>query len=284
MSRILIAGCGAIGGALARALADAGHEVTGLKRHPPDPPRPCSYISADLSDRSTLTRLPSDVEIVVYAATPDRRDPQSYRNIFETGLDNLLIRLGPGRTSARWLFVSSTSVYAQDDGSWVDERSPCVPTAFNGKLLLQAEREIEKLGPGNCVVRFSGIYGPGRARLIEHALAGGEVQREPPYYTNRIHARDCVGVLKMLIEQQLGATPPASVYLASDDDPAPQWEILAWLAKALGKPPPVAITGPPGAAQNKRCCNRLLKALGYRFHYPSFREGYSELVERRLHG
>jgi hypothetical protein len=106
------------------------------------------------------------------------------------------------------------------------------------------------------------------------------IQQTPPYFTNRIHQQDCVGVLCFLLEQRLAGKALDQYYLASDDDPAPMWEVISWLAERLHCRPPSLAVG-SDAGMNKRCSNARLKALGYQFQYPSYKDGYLELIGAR---
>jgi nucleoside-diphosphate-sugar epimerase len=137
------------------------------------------------------------------------------------------------------------------------------------------------LSPANIVVRFSGIYGPGRESLLRLAMQAPAIQQTPPYFTNRIHQQDCIAALSFLLEQRLAGKALAQCYLASDDDPAPMWDVMTWLAEHLHCPPPSVKKVDADAGMNKRCSNAKLKALGYRFRYPSYKDGYLGLIKAR---
>ncbi len=271
MANLLIIGCGDIGAALGHRLAAQGHRVTGLKRHPPAAADGViRYVTADIVDTATLRGLETDVDQVFFIVSADGRTEQSYRAVYETGLNHVLERFS-GRPL---LFVSSTSVYAQSHGEWVDEESIAEPDDTNSRLIRQAERQVLAANPANMVVRFSGIYGPGREYLVRLAATSPAIQKTPPYYTNRIHQDDCVGILSFLFAQRLAGVPVDRCYLASDDDPAPMWDVVCWLAVRQHCPSPVVKPVADDAPMNKRCDNARLKALGYRFRYPSFQDGY----------
>jgi len=278
MANVLIIGCGDIGSALGNILAEQGHQVTGLKRHPPAQPGNIRYSAADITVASELETLSTDFEIVFFIVSADGRNEQSYRDIYDTGLNNVISLFAKNNNNPRWLFVSSTSVYGQDNGEWIDETSIAQPTSSTSQWIRKAEQTLHDLSPKNIIVRFSGIYGPGREYLLRTAQQAPMIQQSPPYYTNRIHQDDCVGVLAFLLEQHLAGVALESCYLASDDDPAPMWEIISWLAAAMNRPSPQVKQVPDNAPMNKRCNNQRLKALGYQFHYPSFREGYLPLI------
>lgn len=282
MAKILVAGFGDIGARLAHRLNRQGHQVTGLRRNPPDPiDGPILYCRADLTRPDALTQLDSDFDQIFFMPAPDRRSPEAYGAVYLTGLDNLLQRYSARVRRPHWFLISSTSVYGQSAGGGVDEESPALPKSETAKIIRQAEHRLLVAAPDAVIVRFSGIYGPGRGHLLKMAERTPVVQREPPYFSNRIHQEDCASVLAFLSEQRLNGRRLENCYLASDDDPAPLWDVMSWLAAQTKRPPPIPQTvtdDPPN--QNKRCCNARLKALGYRFRYPSYRDGYKTLLPR----
>jgi nucleoside-diphosphate-sugar epimerase len=123
-------------------------------------------------------------------------------------------------------------------------------------------------------VRFSGIYGPGREYLLRMAKQTSSIQQNPPYYTNRIHQRDCVAVLAYLLKLRSSGISLEQCYLASDDDPAPLWDVITWLSGEMQCNPPVAKMIEDNCDMNKRCRNDRLKNLGY----PDYKTGYSILI------
>jgi nucleoside-diphosphate-sugar epimerase len=291
MAQVLIAGCGYVGAALGERLAVEGHVVWGLRRHPEGLPPGVRPLAADLTDPGTLRNLPSGLEYVVYTAAPDRLDDEAYRSTYVDGLSYLLGALQrQGQKPRRVFFTSSTVVYAQSGGEWVDEASPTEPTHFSGMRMLEAEGLVLNGPLPATVLRLGGIYGPGRVGLIERVRRGEAVcAAGPPVYTNRIHRDDCAGGLQHL----MSLPQPEGLYLGVDDEPADECAVLRWLADRLGVPPPRVENSTLGGAQgrrgpprprrragNKRCRNTKLLSSGYRFLYPTFREGYSTLLSR----
>jgi len=280
MAKILIIGCGAIGTQLAHVLSAKGHQVTGLKRNPPETDAGAvNYFKADITSPQDLTDLPTDFDTLYFIVSPDGRNEESYREIYESGLNNLLNKFSLADADPHWIFVSSTSVYGQSQGEWVDEDSLAQPENTTSQFIRQAEQKLMAVDAGNIVVRFSGIYGPGREYLLKMARQAPAIQQNPPYFTNRIHEQDCIGVLAFLLERRLAGVALDQCYLASDDDPAPMWDVMSWLADHLKcQPPAVKVTGNHWV-MNKRCNNQRLKALGYKFRYPGFKDGYLELIK-----
>ncbi|MDJ0890761.1 MAG: SDR family oxidoreductase [Gammaproteobacteria bacterium] len=278
MSNILIAGCGDVGGLLGSRLVRNGHTVWGLRRQTRLLPPALQPIAADLACPSDLAALPKGLQVVVYTAAAAEFSEAGYRTAYLDGVQNLLQALqARAQPVSRFLFVSSTGVYGQTDGEWVDERSPAQPGSFSGRILLQAEQAVLASEHVGTVVRFGGIYGPGRRRLMDGVRRGDGCMDRPPVYTNRIHRDDCAAVLEHL----MALAQPADVYIGVDSCPAPQCEVMDWLAAQLGVAPPPRISADPNRSPqraNKRCRNDRLVASGYAFRYPSYREGYTALL------
>jgi nucleoside-diphosphate-sugar epimerase len=283
--KVLIAGCGDVGTALGLRLAGAGHEVWGLRRDPTwlsAAPPEIQPLAADLTEPATLAALPGGLEAVAYTAAAGASTEPAYQAAYVQGLANLLgVLAARGEPIRRVLFTSSTAVYGQAAGEWVDETSPTEPPGFSGRTLLEAERVLAEGPYPGIAVRLGGIYGPGRTRLLRQVLAGEARLPAEPAYTNRIHRDDCAGLLAHL----LALPAPQPLYLGVDHDPADLRDVYLWLAEQLGAPPPQAAE--PGAATSpgartragsKRCNNARLLASGYRFLYPTFREGYGEMI------
>ena len=200
--RVLIAGCGDVGSVLATRLKCQGHRVFGLKRDTSTLPAGVEAVQADLTQVVTLTNLPTEIDRLIFMPTPACRNEAGYRDIFINGWTNLWESLE--QKPVRTLLVSSTAVFAQSDGSLVNEESQTAPVRFNGRVLLDMERQAAGCTGQLVIVRLSGIYGPGRERLIELAATEGvETQQSPPFFTNRIHRDDAASALMhiMMINQ-----------------------------------------------------------------------------------
>ena len=269
MSRVLIAGCGDVGGELARRLLADGHEVYGLRRRVRLLPTGVRPVAADLQDPDSLRAVPDRLDAVCYAAAADGRSPEAYRGAYVDGPRYLLRAVGRTGAPRRVLYTSSTRVYPQHAGEWVDEDSPTGGDDY-GRILLEGEAAVRDGAATAVVVRLAGIYGPGRTRLVERARGGEPCSAA---YTNRIHRDDCAGVLRHLLQLER----PLPLYLGADHEPATQCEVMRWIAGRLGLPAPDP-AGTVEAAGGKRCRNARLVASGYAFEYRSFRDGYGALL------
>jgi len=280
MARILIAGCGYVGSALGERLLADSDTVWGLRRGPGLLPSGIRPIEADLAVSATLQDLPSDLEVIVYAASPGGRDDAHYRTAYVEGVGRLLEALeAHDQRPKRFIFVSSTAVYEQSSGEWVDEDSPTQPEHFSGRRLLEAERLVAAGPFPYTIVRFGGIYGPRRTRMLDQVRTGRAVYAPGrPRFINRIHRDDCAGALHHLIR----LPEPEALYIGVDSDPVEEATAMRWIAGAVGAPSPRMARGPEAkslrARSNKRCRNDRLLASGYTFEHPSFREGYAALI------
>lgn len=276
VNKVLILGCGDIGQRLAQQLNPDHYQITGIRRNcPPDTPK-IRYLPCDLQDLQALeTAIAGGFHIIVMTITPDERSDAGYEQAYVRSCRNLVNALVKLKQHPDLIiFASSTAVYAQDDGSWVDEESLTEPTGFAGRRLLEAEAIIHHSGFTNTLVRFSGIYGPGRNRLIEQVRQRNA--SASPHYTNRIHADDCAGFLAHLINHHQQTLAP--VYIATDSAPTPMVEVVSWIAGRLGVTEFLspAITN---ERNNRRLSNARMLASGYKLKYESYRHGYGELLE-----
>ena len=279
--RVLIAGCGYVGSALAKLLVEDGHTVTAIRRNVDALPEWVERFSADLSVRESLTSLPADFDYVFYTASASGGfEKESYQRAYVKGLENVLSVVHTQEVlPKRIFFTSSTRVYAECDGGWVDESSPVSDTHFAAQALLEGEALVHASSVPGTVVRYSGIYGPGRDRLIRQVQSGVSVSEEEARgYTNRIHRDDCTGILHFL----MGRESIDSVYLGSDDAPVVRGEVYSWLAEKTNSQfvitPGDKTSKPTRPLGSKRCSNKRIQDLGYFFCYPTYREGYGSIM------
>ncbi|MGY2743521.1 SDR family oxidoreductase [Arthrobacter sp. UYCu723] len=280
---VLLAGCGDLGTEAGLLFAAAGHRVVGWRRSPEKLPAEIEGAAADLSS-GVLPPIPADTTAVVVAIAADSPTEDAYRAAYVGGLSNVLDAvLASGAGIRRVLFVSSTAVYGDAGGGWIDERTTPEPGGFSGRTLREAEellyRRLRGTGVTPVVLRLGGIYGPGRTRLIDQVRGGAAVIPAEPRFTNRIHRDDAAAAIVQLCTMD---AVPGPVYLGVDNEPAELGEVLSFLAAELGLLRPASSSADPGGEPsrggNKRCSNALLRATGFEFRYPSFREGYRDVL------
>lgn len=280
--KILLAGCGDIGQrtALKFAQLPSGHQCFGLKRNPQNLPASITPIAGNMTDVEQLTSiLNQQFDVVIVTLTPQSFTEQAYRDSYVAGAEALAAAIEETQSRPKLvLWVSSTSVYGNNQGAWVDETTPTNPVSFSGQLLLQAEQTIGRLPCAYSIVRFSGIYGSGRTRMLDQIKAGKGRPAQPEQWSNRIHSDDCAGVLAHLVELFDRGETLESIYLGTDKEPVTQHDMRRWMASQMQ----VQLTEEI-VVQNaiRRCSNQRLLESGYEFIYPGYREGYLALMKER---
>jgi nucleoside-diphosphate-sugar epimerase len=282
--RVLIVGCGYVGVPLGAELVRLGHEVFGLRRSAVAENElkaaGIKPLVADITRPETLATLPRDFDWVVNCVAAGG-GAENYRRVYLEGTRNLIEWLAPNPPK-KFIYTSSTSVYAQNDGSQVTESSPTEPLAETSKILVETEKvlldaAVQKNFPA-VILRVAGIYGPDRGHwfkqfLKDTAQIGGDGAR----FLNMIHRDDLIGCIIAALKNGRAG----EIYNAMDDEPVSQLHFFQWLAQAVDKPLPPSAPENPGenrkrVATNKRVSNRKLKMeLGHPLKYPNFRIGYS---------
>jgi nucleoside-diphosphate-sugar epimerase len=276
---VLVAGCGWLGTAIARALVERGERVTGIRR---DPARAAALVTlgieplaVDLSAPGAVDNLPA-VDAVVACQAAGADGPEAYRAAYLNANRALLLAAARARVKAL-VYTGSTGLFGQRDGSDVDESTPPAPASPSAAVLAEAEtlvREASGSGLRTAVVRLSGLYGPGRAGVVDrvragrHALGPGDAA-----WMNFCHQSDAVAFVLAALER--GAA--GAVYHGSDAHPPRRRELVEWVASRLGIPPPRTEAATPGP--DRRILSEWTRhSLGVELRYPSFREGLAELM------
>lgn len=273
----LIVGCGYLGARVGRLLAARNDRVFGTTRSEARfgglRDQGIAPVVADVLKPVAFENLPP-VDRVFYCVGFDRQAGVPMRAVYLDGLRNVLERLA-GRTGTL-VYASSTGVYGQSDGQWVDEDSPTQPRHESGKVAVAAE-EILRAYPGRTVVlRFSGLYGPGRIPRRENLSRGDAIPGDPEKYLNLIHIDDAANAAVAA----LGSDRAGPLYLVSDDRPVKRTEYAALVARCLGVPEPTFSVPEPGSPEaqreegNKRVSNRRIKTeFNLVLRYPEIATG-----------
>jgi nucleoside-diphosphate-sugar epimerase len=290
--RILIVGCGYVGLPLGAELVRHGHVVFGLRRNRAAvgelTAAGISPLFADVTSLDSLKKLPGGIDWVVNCAASAGGDAEDYRRLYLEGNRNLISWLTEGGAVKKFIYTSSSSVYAQNDGLWVNESSPVEPNSPTAKVLVEAEQLLLRAALHHfpaVVLRLAGIYGPGRGYAFKQFLSGAaRIEGDGSRHMNMIHRDDVVGAIIAALERG----KPGEIYNAVDNEPVTQLAFYGWLAEQLRRPlPPVIVAGGDEHREtrkrgvtNKRVSNEKLRTeLGYRFKHPDFRAGYAEMAQ-----
>lgn len=285
--RVAILGCGYVGLELCRLLDD--HEVTGVRRSESGiktiEATGTNAVRADVTDADELSAVP-DADAIVFMASSGGRDAETARDVYVEGLKTVIDQFGSRADSPETLiYTSSSGVYGDHDGAWVDEETPIEPTTEKTRVLADAERVARErsteYGIDGTVIRFAGLYGPDRYRLDRY-LEGPVTEG----YLNMIHRADAAGIVQFALTESVPGT-----LLAGDDEPVSKWEFADWLADRCDREHPPKQTKDERLAEgelstaakrriltSKRCSNERIRELGYEFTYPTYREGYREAL------
>jgi len=261
-------GCGYLGARVGRAWLDSGRAVSALTRSRADALATLGFepIVGDVLDLGSLKALPA-ASTILYAVGLDRAAGRSMHEVYVGGLRNALTALPAG---GRFIYVSSTSVYGQTDGSIVDEDSPTEPLEENGRIVLEAERTLREFRPDATILRFAGIYGPDRWLRKQPLLRGEPYRGDAEKWLNVIRVED--GVRAVLAAE---AAAPGGTFNIADDHPTTRREFYTELARLLGAPEARFEPAPqPVREANRRISNARARAeLGFVPAFPSYREG-----------
>lgn len=269
---MLLVGCGDLGTDIGLRLAGRGHTVVGLRRRGDVVPPPLIGLSADLTRE--LPQLPAlDLTHLVIALTARPRSEAAYRATYVDGLRRALDALEVAeQRPSRAVLVSSTGVFGVTTPSPIcTEKTPVRPSDGPARMLLEAEQLFAARVPQGTILRLSGLYGRGHARLADQVRKGNV--EDPHRWTNRIHRDDAAAAVVHLLTRP---HPPAPLYLGTDDEPALLGDVAAYLAAGLKAPTPAAAD--PARAHGRRVSNALLRHSGWTPAYPTFREGYAEYL------
>ena len=264
-------GCGYLGRCVARVWVADGRHVGALTRSRRDELRSLGIepIIGDVTEATTL-RLPA-ADTVLYAIGLDRSAGKSMREVYVGGLANVLDALPAPR---RFIYVSSTSVYGQSGGESVDEDSPTEPAEENGRIVLECESLLRRRLPEAIILRFAGIYGPGRF-IKRTAIENGEpLATDADKRINLIHVEDGARAVLAAAER----ARPGATYNVADGHPVTRREFYSELAELLGAPSPQF--QPISSDRTDRCIGnrRLRTEVGVDFVYPDYRAGLRQAV------
>jgi nucleoside-diphosphate-sugar epimerase len=295
--RVLIVGCGYVGLPLGAELVRRGHEVFGLRRsllaEAELKAAGITPLHADITQPETLTKLPRNFDWVVNCSASGGGGADDYRRVYLEGNRNMISWLAE-TPPKKFVYTSSTSVYAQNDGSVVTEASSAEPDAPTGKVLVETEKYLLAEASGSrglaphqnfpaVILRVAGIYGPGRGHWFKAFLRGeARIEGDGSRMLNMIHRDDLIGIIITALER--GA--PGEIYNAADNEPVSQLNFFEWLAAELQKPMPPKVAADAEVwrrrgVTNKQVSNaKILKKLNYQFQFPDFRAGYAAEIKR----
>jgi len=231
------------------------------------------HLCCDITKPEHLNGFPS-AKYVLIATSPHERSLETYESIYRKGVQNILSRMETGPAPERLIYLSSTGVFGNRAGEWVNEATTVNPDSERSAILLAAETAVLNSKIDSVVFRLGGIYGPSRNRLRAFQDENWPREDEQDGFLNLMHREDIMLALPFLFEK----AEPNQVYHGVDDFPFLKSELCDWLSAELSRRPKHRIQK-ASSLTGKRCRNDKLKALGMKLTYPSFREGYQDLIK-----
>lgn len=272
--RALIVGLGDLGLEIAKRLQSEGVQVYGVRRSVMQNAS-IHMIQADVTQAASLQVLAAvQPEILIYCVAAGGQSDAEYQAAYVDGLRNVLLTQQQNKKLKHVFFVSSTRVYGQDTQDLLDESIPSVPADFGGERLLQAEQLLKEFSCNSTVLRLSGIYGPGRLRMINLAKSATAWPKQNSW-SNRIHRDDAAAFVVFLTKRVLANEVIDDCYIVTDSCPVPQYTVLSWIAEYLHyeQPEQLPISG------GKRLSNQRMLATGFKLQYPDYKAGYQALID-----
>lgn len=276
--RVLVAGAGWLGSAVARALVARGDQVIALRR---DPARAealrapgVTPLALDLTSPGAAAKLPA-FDAVVACQSAGGDSAENYRAAYLTA-NRALLEAAARAGAKRFVYTGSTGVFGQRDGSLMTEETPPAPANPTAGVLVEAERLVRGAAPGvpACLLRLSGLYGPGRSGVLQRVRSGAlSLGPGDDAFMNWCHLEDAVAFVLAALDR--GA--PGAAYHGSDAAPPRRREVIEWVATQLGVEPgrsAVAAGGPSRRIDSAWSRQQL----GVTLRYPSFKEGLAPLI------
>ncbi len=279
----LVLGCGYLGLRVARLWKSQGDEVYAVTR--------CQNnaelmkqegiipLIADITEPKSVSRLPK-TDTVLFSVGMDRKKYDSVHNVYVNGLKNVLS--GISEVPSQFIYISSTGVYGNFDGAWIDENSPTAPAREGGKACLAAEEILRngRFAAQSCILRFAGIYGP--QRVPTKALIESQQWKKisSDGFLNLIHVDDGANIIQKVAERAIAG----EIFNVSDGNPPKRKEYYQFIAEQLGLPEipwkeTEAANENTRSGSNKRVSNKkLVGQLGNLFHYENFQMGLRQAI------
>lgn len=275
--KVLVLGAGDLGTEAGLRFIAAGHRVTAWRRRPELLPASFGTRRVDLGDAGTeLPTIDADTDIVVFTPAAPERSEEAYRRTYLSAARRVFDALArDGVEPKRFLLISSTAVYGDAEGGWVDESTPVSPRTPTARILAETEALVRERASAPIVLRLAGIYGPGRNHLITQVRTGNARTPDKTVWTNRIHRDDAAAAIVHLCTMDAA---PALLYLGVDHEPADLAEVQGFLAESLGVPRPGAGAAPVNRGGDRRLSNARLLSSGFEFTFPTYREGYASVL------
>lgn len=274
--KLLVIGCGKLGQKLGLLAKKTPLDLLGFKRKKITSTN-IRIEQQDIFDKSFFDKVKiHSPDFILYSLSADEQSEKSYRRNYVEGLKQVIKSIKYINNFQHLFFVSSTSVYGDNNDQFIDEFSETSPKNFRGTILLEAENLLNTVKFNSTVLRLSGIYGSGRnymIKLSQDAESWPKVDR----WTNRINEDDAANFIIFLLNQCLQGEIPEKLYLLTDKEPVTLFKLLNWIRQNLNLKNKINITSDP--ILGKRLRSSIIPSLKFEYKYPTYKQGYKELIQ-----
>lgn len=274
--KLLVIGCGKLGQKLGLLAKKTPLDLLGFKRKKITSTN-IRIEQQDIFDKSFFDKVKiHSPDFILYSLSADEQSEKSYRRNYVEGLKQVIKSIKYINNFQHLFFVSSTSVYGDNNDQFIDEFSETSPKNFRGTILLEAENLLNTVKFNSTVLRLSGIYGSGRnymIKLSQDAESWPKVDR----WTNRINEDDAANFIIFLLNQCLQGEIPEKLYLLTDKEPVTLFRLLNWIRQNLNLKNKINITSDP--ILGKRLRSSIIPSLKFEYKYPTYKQGYKELIQ-----
>ncbi len=274
--KLLVIGCGKLGQKLGLLAKKTPLDLLGFKRKKITSTN-IRIEQQDIFDKSFFDKVKiHSPDFILYSLSADEQSEKSYRRNYVEGLKQVIKSIKYINNFQHLFFVSSTSVYGDNNDQFIDEFSETSPKNFRGTILLEAENLLNTVKFNSTILRLSGIYGSGRnymIKLSQDAESWPKVDR----WTNRINEDDAANFIIFLLNQCLQGEIPEKLYLLTDKEPVTLFRLLNWIRQNLNLKNKINITSDP--ILGKRLRSSIIPSLKFEYKYPTYKQGYKELIQ-----
>ena len=275
--KALIIGCGYLGSKVAKIWQQRDQHVAVVTRSQDNANHFCELgyqpIMADITDAESLSKIPTDTNVVLFSVGFDRSRYSNIRQVYVDGLKNVLDRLRG--SDCHFVYISSTGVFGDCAGQWIDETTSAEPIRPGGQACLDAEQLVIERLENYTILRLAGIYGPGRIPRLKAIKDQAWNELGQSGHINLIHVDDAAEIVALMVDKKI----LGEMFLVSDGQPVDRQKFYEFIADQVGTSPinwtvETKVDVSRRSAADKKVSNRkLLEHTHYRFQFPDFQSG-----------
>ncbi|MSQ80473.1 MAG: NAD-dependent epimerase/dehydratase family protein [Candidatus Methylopumilus sp.] len=276
--KVLIVGCGQLGFSIAKSSDSNVFKMYGFSRSLKKSLSSIEMTQVDILKPEAIGAIKTIApDFIIYTASADAQSPESYQEHYVEGMQQTCKAILELNSFRHLFFVSSTRVYGQKTTRILSELDIPEPIDYGGEALLETEIIASQLKDKATILRFSGIYGPNRPRMIQLAQSNPGNWPATNNWSNRIHEEDGAAFIVFLIKRLVHDESIASLYLVTDGVPTKQYDVLTWIRNRMQLP--IDEIEVPMLEGGKQLKSVLVDKTGFILKYPDFMRGYEAMID-----